>query len=87
MNIYTQHIDLLMAFHSSRKDPTYYHVSQLVSKQGPNSTHCAMHFDQGSSMDFTLSGVMSKNTKQQEDCVDINGEKCWILVTDHFTGI
>lgn len=43
--------------------------------------------DQGLSIGFAFSGVISKSKKQQEDYFGINGETSLILVTDHFTGI
>ena len=54
---------------------------------GPNSTKRAVHHDQGLSVDFSFSGVRSKNTGQRKDYVGINGETCWILITDHHTGM
>jgi hypothetical protein len=40
---------------------------------------------QGLSVDFSFAGVKSKNTDQEHDYVGLNGETCWILVTDHFS--
>ena len=54
---------------------------------GPNSTKCAVHHGQGLSVDFSFSGVKSKNTGCRKDYVGINGETCWVLITDHHTGM
>ena len=54
---------------------------------GANSTKQAIHHGQGLSVDFSFSDVKSKNTAQCNDYVDINGETCWILITNHHTGI
>ena len=53
----------------------------------PNSTKRAVHHGQGLSIDFSFSGVKSKNTSQRKDYVGINGETCWVLITDHPTGM
>ena len=42
---------------------------------------------QGLSIDFAFAGVQSKNKQRRQDYVGINGETCWILITDHFTGM
>ena len=54
---------------------------------GSNSTKRSIQHGQGLSVDFSFSGVKSKNTGQQKDSVDINSETSWLLVTDHCTGI
>ena len=54
---------------------------------GPNSTMRALHHGQGISVDFSFSGVKSKTTGRRKDYLDINGETCWILITDHHTGM
>ena len=66
---------------------TYIKAKQTKMAPGPNSTKRAIHFGQGLSIDFPFSGVTSKNTKQRQDYMGINGETCWILVTNHFTGM
>ena len=53
----------------------------------PNSTKRALHHGQGMSVDFSFSGVKSKTTGQRKDYLGINGETCWILITDHNTGL
>ena len=54
---------------------------------GPNSTKRALHHGQGLSIDFSFSGVKSKNTSRRKDFVGINGETSWLLITDHHTGM
>ena len=54
---------------------------------GPNSTKQAINHEEDLSVNFSFSGVKSKNTGQQKDYVGINGETCWILTTNHHTGI
>ena len=54
---------------------------------GPNSTKCALHHGQGLSIDFSFLGVKSKDTGRRKDYLGINGETCWILITDHHTGM
>jgi hypothetical protein len=40
---------------------------------------------QSVSIDFSFTSVRSKDEKRKKDFVVLNGETCWILVTDHFT--
>ena len=54
---------------------------------GPNSTKRAIHHGQGLSVDFSFSGVKSKNKGCRKDFVGFNGETCWVLITDHHTGM
>ena len=54
---------------------------------GPNSTKRAFHHGQGLSIDFSFSCVKSKNTSRRKDYLGFNGETCWILITDHHTGM
>ena len=54
---------------------------------GPNSTKRARHHGQGLSIDFSFAGVKSKNKSWRKDFVGINGETCWVLITDHHTGM
>ena len=54
---------------------------------GRSSTKRAVHHGQGLSVDFSFSGVKSKNTGCRKDYVGINGETCWVLITDHHTGM
>ena len=52
-----------------------------------NSICRVIHMGQGLSIDFSFSGVMSKSKERCEYYVGINGETCWILVTNHFTSM
>ena len=55
---------------------------------GPNSTKRALHHGQGLSIiDFSFSGVKSKNTGRRKDYLGFNRETCWILITNHHTGM
>ena len=54
---------------------------------GRSSTKRAVHHGQGLSVDFSFSGVKSKNTSQWNGYVGINGETCWVLITNHHTGM
>ena len=36
-------------------------------------------------MEFSLSGICSKNLKQRRDYLGVYGETCWLLITDHFS--
>ena len=54
---------------------------------GSNFIKRAVHHGQGLSFDFSFSGVKSKNTGQQKYYVGINGETCWVLITNHHTGM
>ena len=42
---------------------------------------------QGLSIDFSFSGMSSKDSERRTNFEGINGETAWILVTDHFTGM
>ena len=53
---------------------------------GSNSTKQAIHYGQGLSCDFSFSGAKSKITSQRKDVVGINGEICWVLITNYHTG-
>ena len=54
---------------------------------GPNSTKRAIRHGQGLHIDFSFSGAKSKNIGRLKDYVGINGETCWIFITDHHTGM
>ena len=62
-----------------------YQAKQTKTVPGPNLTRRAIHFGQGLFVDFAFNSVITKNLKQCEDYVGVNGETCCILVTDHFT--
>ena len=42
---------------------------------------------QGLSINFCFAGVSSENESHKTECKGINGKTCWILVTNHFTGM
>ena len=66
--------------------PTCIRAKQTKEPAGPNTTRTATQPYQGLSIDFSFSGTKSKNDDtRQRDYVGINGETCWILITDHFT--
>ena len=54
---------------------------------GPNSTKYAVHHGQGLFVDFSFSGIKSKNKGRRKDFVGIDVETCWVLITDHHTGM
>ena len=62
-------------------------VKMTKTAPGPNSTKRAVCHGQGLSIDFSFSGVKSKHTGRPKDYVGINGETCWVLITNHHTGI
>ena len=43
--------------------------------------------DKACPLTFPFSGVKSKTTGRCKDYLGINGETCWILITDHHTGM
>jgi hypothetical protein len=65
--------------------PTCIHAKQTKTPAGLNTTRVATQPYQGLSVDFSFAGVKSKNTNREHDYVGLNGETCWILVTDHFS--
>ena len=67
--------------------PTCVIAKQAKSSPGSNSTRAATEPYQGLSIDFSFAGVASKNSKRRVDYAGLHGETCWILVTDHFTGM
>ena len=67
--------------------PTCIQAKQTNTAAGPNSTKVATCPYQGLYIDFSFSGMSSKDTEQRSDFVGINGETLWILISDHFTGI
>ena len=60
-------------------------VKMTKSAPGPNSTKRAVHHGQDLSVDFSFSGVKSKNTGRCKNYVGINSEMCWVLITNHHT--
>ncbi|MCE2995760.1 MAG: hypothetical protein LW863_09190 [Flammeovirgaceae bacterium] len=67
--------------------PTCIQAKQKKEPAGPNSTMKATLPFQGLSMDFSFSGITSKNANRRSDYTGLNGETCWFLVSDHYTGM
>ena len=67
--------------------PTCIQAKLTKTPPGHNSTKRATRPYQGLSIDFAFAGIKSKNSSKRQDYEGINGETCWILITDHFTGI
>ncbi|KAG7370163.1 reverse transcriptase RNA-dependent DNA polymerase [Nitzschia inconspicua] len=65
--------------------PTCIRAKQTKESAGTHSTRTATQPFQGLSMDFSFAGVRSKDVERKQDFTGLNGETCWILVTDHFT--
>ena len=65
--------------------PTCIQSKQTKTPAGPNSTRKATRPYQGLSIDFSFSGVRSKNKSRRTDYEGANGETSWILISDHFT--
>ena len=40
---------------------------------------------QGFSIDFSFSGIRSKNSDRRKDFLGVHGETCWMLITDHYS--
>ena len=67
--------------------PTCIQSKQTKVPAGLHSTCVATQPYQGSSIDFCFTGTSSKDSARKSNYEGINGETCWILVTDHFTGM
>ena len=67
--------------------PTCIQAKQTKTPAGPHSIKAATRPYQGLSIDFSFSGMASKDKARRSDFVGLNGETSWVLVTDHFTGI
>ena len=67
------------------KCPTCIQAKQTKEPPGENSTCTATQPYQGLSIDFSFSGLKSKNEDRIKDYVGLNGETSWILITDHFS--
>ncbi|KAG7338408.1 reverse transcriptase RNA-dependent DNA polymerase [Nitzschia inconspicua] len=65
--------------------PTCIRAKQTKESAGTHSTRTATQPFQGLSIDFSFAGVRSKDVERKKDFTGLNGETCWILVTDHFT--
>ncbi|KAG7374842.1 reverse transcriptase RNA-dependent DNA polymerase [Nitzschia inconspicua] len=64
--------------------PTCIRAKQTKESAGTHSTRTATQPFQGLSIDFSFAGVRSKDMERKKDFTGLNGETCWILVTDHF---
>ena len=67
--------------------PTCIQAKQTKVPAGPHTTCVATQPYQGLSIDFCFTGTSSKDSVRKFDYKGINGENCWILVTDHLTGM
>ena len=67
------------------KCPTCIQAKQTKESAGPNTTRTATVPYQGLSIDFSFSGVKSKDPKRAKDYIGLHGETCWISVYDHFS--
>lgn len=65
--------------------PTCIRAKQTKNSAGPNSTRKATVPYQGLSIDFAFAGTASKTSTRATQYVGLNGETCWILITDHFS--
>ena len=67
--------------------PTCIQAKQSKEPKGTKSTRKATVPYQGLSIDFSFSGTKSKDQGRRKDFEGLNGETCYILVTDHYTGM
>lgn len=65
--------------------PTCIRAKQTKEPAGPNTTRVATVPYQGLSIDLSFAGTKSKDSTRAKDFVGLNGETCWILITDHFS--
>ena len=65
--------------------PTCIRAKQTKEPAGPNTTRTATKPYQGLSIDFSFAGVRSNDPTKAKDYVGINGETCWLLITDHYS--
>ncbi|KAG7344102.1 reverse transcriptase RNA-dependent DNA polymerase [Nitzschia inconspicua] len=65
--------------------PTCIRAKQTKESSGAHSNRAATQPFQGHSIDFSFAGVRSKDVDRKKDFTGLNGETCWVLVTDHFT--
>ena len=65
--------------------PTCIQAKQTKSSPGDHTTITAVRPYQGLSIDFSFSGVKSKNTGRRKDFVGFHGETSAIVILDHFT--
>ena len=67
--------------------PVCIQAKQTKEPAGNKTTKVATVPYQGLSIDFSFSGIRSKNENRRVDYEGFNGETCYILVTDHMTGM
>ena len=67
------------------KCPTCIQAKQTKEPAGIHTTRTATAPYQGLSIDFSFSGVKSKDKDREVDYLGLNGETSWILISDHFT--
>ena len=67
--------------------PTCIQSKQTKEPAGKKTTKTATVPFQGLSIDFAFSGMRSKNDDRRLDYEGMNGETCYILITDHVTGM
>ena len=72
---------------STPSSPTLPNEASLEANPDHHPTRSAKHPYQGLSIDFSFSGMTSKDTDRRKDFKGINGETAWVLITDHFTGM
>ena len=54
---------------------------------GHGTTCVTTQLYQGISIDFSFSGMTSDDSEIKNIYKEINGENCWISITDNFTGM
>ena len=67
--------------------PTCIQMKQTKTPAGPDSTCVATQLHQDLSINFCFTDVLSKNSNHCKDFEGVNGKTCWILATDHSTGM
>ena len=65
--------------------PTCIQAKMTKSPAGPNTTMTATVPYQGLSVDFSFTGLRSKNADRAVEFTGLHGETCWLLITDHFS--
>ena len=62
-------------------------AKQTKVPAGPHLTQVATQPHQRLSIDFCFTVVSSSNFARWKECEGINGETCWMIATNHFTGM
>ena len=65
--------------------PTCIQAKQTKNAAGPNTTRTAQRPYQGLSIDFSFSGMKSKNEERTDDYLGIHDKSSWILIVNHFS--